>query len=155
MSNIINAYLRKAATTTTEACYQYDYGQLLRIIGPALPFVYEVHFSNYPDHGQSVTQVGNADGVPIPDALLATGKPIYAWIYLHTAQDDGETEYAITIPVIPRAEPTNDTPTPVQQDVITETIAALNSAVAIYQERDLDIQDDGDGLVISRRVWEE
>lgn len=112
----------------TAPLWQYDYGQVLKIDGVELPTAYEVHFSNE-KHGTSVTQIGNGDGVDIPDALLLSGKPVYAWVYLHTGLNDGETEYIITIPVNKRAQPTNATPTPVQQDAITQAIAALQEAV--------------------------
>lgn len=109
--------------------WQYDYGQILKIEGLALPQAYEVHFSLTETGGTSVEQIGNADGVIIPDALLLAGTPIYAFIFLHTGTDDGETEYKITIPVKARPKPSEEKPTPVQQDVITQTIAALNTAV--------------------------
>lgn len=128
MGNIIKAILCKTRVCRTAPLYQYDYGQILQIVGPQLPSAYEVHFSNQP-HGTATTQIGGDDGVVIPDAYLQTGSPVYAWLFLHTGENDGETEYSITIPVIARARPTNETPTPVQQDAITEAIAALNSGV--------------------------
>lgn len=128
MGNITKAILCKTRVCRTAPLYQYDYGQILQIVGPELPSAYEVHYSNQP-HGTATTQIGGDDGVVIPDAYLQTGSPVYAWLYLHTGENDGETEYSITIPVIARARPTNETPSPVQQDAITEAIAALNSGV--------------------------
>jgi hypothetical protein len=128
MSNITRALLHTGTVCKTQPLYQYDYGQLLQFVGIDLPQAYEVHFSNEP-HGEAVTQIGNADGVTIPDALLTTGLPVYAWLFLHTGEEDGETEYAVTIPVIRRAAITDDPPTPVEQSAITQAIAALNSAV--------------------------
>lgn len=113
--------------TTAASLWQYDYGQILKF-DLDLPQAYEVHFANA-EGGNSVTQIGDADGVAIPDALLLTGKVVYAWVFLHTGNDDGETEYKVTIPVNKRPKPTNATPTPVQQDAITEAIAALQVAV--------------------------
>ena len=63
-------------------------------------------------------QVGNADGVLIPDAMLTSGQNVYAWVFLHTGEDDGETMYAVTIPVQQRPRPTEEEPTPVQQEVL-------------------------------------
>lgn len=126
--NITVAALNGKTSCKTAPLYQYDYGQVLQITGVDLPQAYEVHFGNAP-RGESTTQIGNADGVIIPDAYLTSGSPIYAWIYLHAGNDDGETEYVITIPVNKRAAITNQEPTPVQQDAITEAIAALNDAV--------------------------
>lgn len=115
--------------TRTRRVYQYDYGMVLTVDGIDLPVAFEAHFSNTDDTGTSTTQIGSDSAVTIPDAYLLTGLPIYCWIYLHSGETDGETVYKITIPVKRRAQPTNETPTPVQQDAITEAIAALNSAV--------------------------
>lgn len=115
-------------TAIARALYQWDYGQILRVTDLELPVAYEVHFA-LTKTGNSVTQIGNADGVAIPDSVLQHSGSIYAWFYLHDTGSDGETRYEILIPVIQRARPTNETPTPVQQDVITETIAALDDAV--------------------------
>jgi len=110
------------------AVYQYDYGQILQIQGLELPEAYEVHFSNSP-MGTSTTSIGTASGVVIPDVYLQNGSDVYAWIFLHQENDDGETVYQIVIPVQPRASISDQPPTPVQQDVITQTIAALNDGV--------------------------
>lgn len=109
--------------------YQYNYGQILKFADLDLPFSYEVHFANTDDCGNSVPQIGDENGVIIPDAMFQSGAPIYAWVYLHTGEDDGETEYKTIITVNKRAKPTNATPTPVQQDAITQAIAALDAAV--------------------------
>ena len=127
MMNVINALFVRRKSKTNPA-YQYDYGQILKLNGINLPFSYEVHFSNDP-HGTSVTSIGDADGVVIPDQFFLSGSDIYFWLFLHEGLDDGETEYEGVIPIVQRARPTDIEPTPVQQDVITQTIAALNEAV--------------------------
>ena len=108
--------------------WQYDYGQKMQFVGIDLPETYEVHFSNTP-HGEATTSIGDASGVDIPDIYLTTGQPVYAWIYVHSGSDDGETEYMVTIPVKPRAKPTATEPTPVEQNIITVAIAKLNDAI--------------------------
>lgn len=118
--------------------WQYDYGQILEINGLDLPATYQVHFCNCSD-SQTITVLGNADGVLIPDNLLQTGKTVIAYIYLHTGADDGETEYKITIPVRSRPAPSDIPPTPEQQSALDEAIAALNSAVE-------DVEDIADGI---------
>ena len=114
----------KAAKTIP--LYQWDYGQKLLIEGVELPEYYEVHFSNQ-QYGDAVTVLGDSTGVLIPDSLVATGESIYVWLYLHDTSYDGETEYMGVIPVIKRAEPSDITPTPEEQSIITEVIAALNN----------------------------
>lgn len=111
------------------ALYQYSYGQRLIIEGLELPETYEVHFSNS-DLGHSKTMIGTSEGVDILDEYLVTGEPIHVWVFLHVGETDGETVCHGIIPVIPRAEPTNEPPTPQQQDVITQTIAVLNAGVS-------------------------
>ena len=130
-TNIITASFSGADNrmTTTRGLYQYDYGQVLRFDGLDLPQAYEVHFSDKPYSGEATTQIGNADGVTIPDAYLLESGYVYAWIYLHTGEDDGETRYTVKIPVAGRSKTIPAQPDPVQQDAITEAIAALNIAV--------------------------
>ena len=127
MDNITRIAFKGKTRIECKPLYQYDYGQKLKFVDLVLPYNYEVHFSNY-DNGTSITQVGGPDGVLIPDSLLTTGLNIYAWIFLHTGANDGETEYMVTVPVYKRAEISNEEPSPVEQDSITQTIAALNTA---------------------------
>jgi len=130
MDNVIVAAIMSATNPCiTRFAWQADYGQVLKIEGVELPFAYEVHFSNQEAGGTTVTQIGDEDGVTIPDQFFQSGADVYAWIYLHTGEDDGETVYKIIIPVRDRPMPSNGTPTPVQQDAITQAIAALDAAV--------------------------
>ena len=128
MTNIIKANFGKETICRTAPAYQYDYGQLISFPDLELPVSFECHFSNS-DRGNSVTQIGADNAVTIPDAMFQSGDSIYAWVFLHTGEEDGETEYMAVIPILKRAKPSNDVPTPVQQDAITQAIAALNSAV--------------------------
>lgn len=127
--NTVYADLSIRNTATTNPLWQWDYGQILKINGLDLPEAYQVHFSN--DHvcGTSITMIGDADGVLIPDELLQTGMYVYAFIYLHEGDSDGETEYKITIPVSRRPQPSDEEPTPIEQSAIDQAIAALNAAV--------------------------
>ena len=127
-TNILTVAVEPNRTNTTEPLYQFDYGQKLVLEGIELPEAYEVHFGNS-ESGNSTTSIGGSDGVDIPDVYLTTGKDVYAWLYLHTGEDDGETVIRIRIPVRRRARITNAEPTPVQQDAITQAIAALNAGV--------------------------
>ena len=113
----------------TDPVWQYDYGQILQFSGIEQPEIYEVHFGTSFNSKETMTQLGDENGVEIPDELLTTGNYIYAYIFLHEGDKDGETEYAVTIPVRQRPKPSDNEPTPEQQDVIEQTIAALNHAV--------------------------
>ena len=114
-------------SATAEPLYQYDYGQILSFCGVDLPDSYEVHFAKEGDT-QTVSVLGDSSGVLIPDMYLTTAKTVYAWLFLHEGEDDGETEYKVTIPVLARPEPSEAQPTPVQQDIITQAIAAMQAA---------------------------
>ena len=128
MNRVKAIFTNGSRRVRTNFLWQYDYGQVLQITGIDLPESYEVHFGNNPE-GSATTALGNAEGVVIPDTYLQTGESVYAWLFLHTGEDDGETVYEIEIPVIRRAAISNQPPTPVQQDAITQAIAELNSAV--------------------------
>ena len=131
MSNIIRAIFNNVndKEVFAKARYQYDYGMVLRFEGAVtLPSTFEVHFA-LEKHGEAITQIGDPEGVPVPDALFLAGKTIYAWAYLHSGEDDGYTEYMVQIPVIQRAQPSDEVPTPVQQSAIDQAIAALGVAV--------------------------
>ena len=128
-NNIISAVFSSSNITYTKPAYQYDYGMILKFSGIELPQAYEVHFSNTEFCGESISQIGDESGVTIPDEMFLSGNPIYAWTFLHTGEDDGETVYKTVISINKRAQPSDIEPTPVQQDVITQAIAALNTAV--------------------------
>ena len=129
VDNILRVTFGKELKIKTRALYQYDYGQKLKFLDLNLPEAYEVHFSNY-DRGESTVTVATSNEVAIPDVYLQTGLNIFVWLYLHAGQNDGETEYMLIIPVIRRAAILDTQPTPQEQSVITQTIAALNSAAS-------------------------
>ena len=120
---------REAFLEEEEGLVQYDYGQILKFEDIELPSAYTVHFGNEKEDGLSKPMIGDEDGVEIPAEFLQTGLPVWAWIFLHEGEDDGETEYIVKIPVRRRSRPTNYAPTEVQQSAIDQAIAALNEAV--------------------------
>lgn len=128
MTNIIKANFTKDTVCRTAPAYQYDYGQLLNFPELDLPVSFECHFSNT-GRGTSITQIGSENTVTIPDEMFLSGECIYAWVFLHMGENDGETEYMAVIPILKRAKPTDTPPTPVEQSAITQAIAALNAAV--------------------------
>ena len=133
-TNIVTAKFNNTRRATTRPITQYDYGQILRIEGIELPATYEVDFSNNEHTGDSKPQLGSASGVHIPEEYIKTGKDIYAFVYLHAGAEDGETFYWIKIPNELRPMRTSEEPTPEEQSVITETIAALNAGVKTVED---------------------
>ena len=132
--NIIYLYFKGKHLITSKSQYQYNHGQYLYFADLNLPQAFEVHFSNK-DRGESKTQIGSNKLVEIPDEYFWSGAlEIYAWVYLHSGTDDGETIYEVKIPLIKRAKPTDEEPLPVQQSAIDKAIAELNNAVDITNE---------------------
>lgn len=131
--NIAYAVFGNCNKAVTNALWQYDYGQLLQISGIELPETFEVHLCNRGD-ATTITQIGQNYQVTIPDEFLTKPAWIYAYIFLHSGEDDGETVYTISIPVNARPEPGDEEPTPEEQSAITQAIAALNAAVQEVKE---------------------
>lgn len=126
VSNITNVEFGNLTMVETEPHYQYDYGQKLKFTDLNLPSSYEVHFANDATTGIAYTQIGDTNGVEIPNGLFQTGKPIFAFIYLHKSSDDGKTVYVVKIPVRSRAKPTTyAVPTIEEQSVIAQAIATI------------------------------
>jgi len=132
--NIIYLYFKGKHLITSKLQYQYNRGQYLYFADLNLPQAFEVHFSNK-QRGESKPQIGSNKLVEIPDEYFWSGAlEIYAWVYLHSGTDDGETIYEVKIPLIKRAKPTDEEPLPVQQSAIDKAIAELNNAVDITNE---------------------
>lgn len=133
--NIVGAVFRDGATTTTtNALYQWDYGQILAISGVELPDAFEAHFTHQYGGGYAKVQIGQNGSVPIPDSYLERGLNVYCYIYLHDGETDGETEYVITIPVKPRAVPISEAVTHEEQGVIQQLMGALTAAANKAEE---------------------
>lgn len=132
-SKIIRGVVSSGRYTVTAPIVKEDYGLYLKIEGVELPETYQVDFSNSENSGTSVTMIGNADGVLIPHQFIDTGKDIFAFLY-HVGADFGRTVYKFRIPNKLRPGRTDDEPTPEEQSVIDQTIAALNEAVESTQD---------------------
>lgn len=125
-NNVVIATFGTGRDARTRSLFQYDYGITLKIEGIELPSTYEVHFTNFEHMGQATVVIGGSSGeITIPQASLANGNDIEAYIYLHASGNDGETVYHVKIPIIPRAKPNYDTPTPEEQTVIQTLVAQV------------------------------
>ena len=130
--NIVTATFSAGCTQidADRKLWQYDQGQILQLVGLELPDAYQVEFSNSRDKGSAKAQIGGPDGVQIPDEYLTTGKPVYAFLVGHTAEEDRETEKLVVIYVNARSQPTDEPITPEQQTIVDQLIAALTAGVA-------------------------
>lgn len=149
MGNIITANLAHGRRTKTGEVYQWDSGQILRFTGITMPAAYRVDFSNS-TRGNSKSVLGNGDSVTIPDEYFSPGQMIYAWVVFTSGATSHETEYQVTIPVSPRAKPTSAPPSPQQQSMIDQAIAALNEANETVRETAMSITVDSTTLVIEK-----
>lgn len=129
-NNIVTVVYAGGCYTRTEPLVQYDYGQILHLVGFGLPSAFQVDFGTSRVQGETVQVIGALDCVSVPDTLLQGSANIYAFIRLHTGEDDGETVYVIELPVMARPEITGEEPTPVEQDLIDQLMAALAAGVA-------------------------
>ena len=129
-NNIVTAVFgNNSDLAGTRSLWQWDYGMRLKMVGLDLPATYTVHQSNEKMSGSAKTVIGDETGVDILDEYLTTGKTVYAWVYLHTGEADGETVKMVMIPVNARPMPVEEQPTPVQRGLIDTAIAELNAGV--------------------------
>jgi hypothetical protein len=145
MSNIITAVFtgcnpRFAAVTPMS--YQWDKGQILKIIGLSIP---SGTLADFVINGDSVTQmISVADKVAtvaVPDALFEEAGAYM--IYIRYREDDAtqETEYMILLTVLERAKPDDyGDPTPAEQTLFQTVIDTVEEGV----------QDAQDAAVLSR-----
>ncbi len=128
--NIIIAAFGAQHETRVRPRYRYDTGQRLIIKTPnGLPDFYEVYFANDGGTAEAEPHLATAEGVLIPDSFFQSGAAIIAWAHVYGLPTEGTTIYKVTIPILNRARPANVEPTPEEQDIIAEVIAALNEAV--------------------------
>ena len=132
MNTTTVTFFGRETSCYAQPLWQWDYGQILIIKGVTLPESFEVHWTDKTSGTTSTTLGQTVDGVSsveVPDVYLKSGNNIFAYVYLHEAETDGETEYKVIIPVLPRPKPVHETPTPVQQSEIEQLIARLETAV--------------------------
>lgn len=127
--NIIKVYFKGTHLIYSKPQYQYNHGIILHFADLNLPQAFEAHFANK-QNGISKTMIGSENKVEIPDEYFWTGaNEIFTWVYLHSDVTDAETVYEVRIPLIKRAKPSDEEPTPEQQSAIDRAIAELNHAV--------------------------
>ena len=126
-TKIIKVVFGATKSAVASPRYRYDYGQVIEVSGIILPESFEARFSNAPT-GASVRVLGENQRVAVPDELMQSGQSIWCYITVHDAMTDGRTMYSIRIPIKEATERTDAEPTPVQQDIITQAISALNVA---------------------------
>lgn len=116
--------------------YQWNYGQILRIIDADLPMAVEVGFSTTEKSGDSDVRVGSTNNgvttVAIPNKLFeeerSTDYSIYAFVYV-TDENSGTTVHEIVIPVKARAKPTDPSEDPtIDPSIFKDAINSVNAS---------------------------
>ena len=126
--NIITAnFSNGGRQSITRKLYQYDYGQKVSIRGLSLPSTFEVHISNDNNINTAEVYTGTKNEIEIPDKFLLSGEAIYMWLFLHNAENDGQTRYIITIPVEERPKPQAAVPVTDENTINQLLIAALQN----------------------------
>lgn len=119
-------------TVATPVSWQWDTGQILKIVGLDIPNGTQAHFNA---DGDAITQlIGVVNGVGyvyIPDVFLQT--PGTSSVYIYISEDDAtaETEYVIKIKVMERVQPEDySTPTEAQETLFQQAIDAVRTYAA-------------------------
>ena len=128
VSKIIYGRIGPLGPYTIGEITEEDYGIVFQMPDLDLPAAYQVDFSNKLTGGTALTVVGNSDGALIPTSLIDSGKDVYAFLY-YTGVGFGKTTHVFRINNNRRAKRGTPAPTPTQQSIIDQTIAALNTAV--------------------------
>ena len=116
--------------------YQWNYGQILRIVDADLPMAVEVGFSTTEKSGNSDVRVGSTNNgvttVAIPNKLFeeerSTDYSIYAFVYV-TDENSGTTVHEIVIPVKARAKQGDPSEDPsIDPSIFEDAINAVNAS---------------------------
>ena len=153
--NIVTAVFGANREARTATRYRYDYGQVLMLDGIVdLPEYYETHFAKSPTSAEALRVMGTSEGVSIPDSLLQTAGDIYAWVYLHTGESDGETVYRAIIPVRDRPKPEDPSESPIDPDIVEQAITTLNETIGEAEGYANIAQEYADGAAASATLSE-
>lgn len=116
--------------------YQWNYGQILRIIDADLPMAVEIGFSTTEKSGDSDVRVGSTNNgvttVAIPNKLFeeerSTDYSIYAFVYV-TDENSGTTVHEIVIPVKARAKQGDPSEDPsIDPSIFKDAVNAVNES---------------------------
>lgn len=116
--------------------YQWNYGQILRIIDADLPMAVEIGFSTTEKSGDSDVRVGSTNNgvttVAIPNKLFeeerSTDYSIYAFVYV-TDENSGTTVHEIVIPVKARAKQGDPSEDPsIDPSIFKDAVNAVNAS---------------------------
>lgn len=152
--NLITAVFANENPTrsiATPQSWQWDVGQILKIVGLDIPNGTQAHFIV---DDQSITQlIGVVDGVGyvhVPDEFLQAPGVSTAYVYISESDTVAETEYTIMFTVRERVQPADySTPTEAEETLFQEAI----DAVRTYAERADSSADDAADAATLAESW--
>lgn len=155
-NNLITAVFSEENPTraiATPRSWQWDIGQILKIIGLNIPNGTQAHFICGDDE-QSVTQlIGVVDGVGyvnVPDEFFQTPGVSTAYVYLSESDTTAETMYTIMFTVRERVQPADySSPTEAEETLFQAAI----DAVRTYAEQADSAVDDALDAVTLAKSW--
>ena len=133
ISNVMEVQFEHLRTIITQQMYREDAEQYLKFTDIELPEHYTVDFGRS-ETGNSISMIGDENGVLIPDEMFTTAGNIHAWIWVNTGEYGGKTCYHAIIPVNPRGKKTDIQPTPAERQQIEVLVEKLDEAVKDAEE---------------------
>lgn len=152
---IINIDFNGQASCTAPSRYQYNFGQKIRFTGiPNIPAAYETHFANAGQTTPAERIMNNGEFVDVPNYLFTSGADIYAWIYVHDTESDGETLYKARIPIINRPMPGDYSEQTEEIDILAQAISLYNDTIGEAQGYAQDASGSADNAAASATLSE-
>lgn len=144
--------------TDSIICYQYDFGQLVRIISDKITEGHTIQWSYNGIDGvdsRAITKHGEELCSQIPNDALKTVEAIKGYIYYFDSEK-GNTTNVINLTVIPRAstdEHTSEDDIPVYQQLILDVIESKEEieANAVLYDDIVIMEKQSDGSIKIRR----
>ena len=128
---VIDVMPKAGRVFRSKPVYQWDTGQMMRLLNIALPNTYKVEFSNS-TRADALTTIQTTNQFPIPASFMQSGSLIYVWI-VTVDENSRTTEYEINVPVTPRSKPSDMAPTPEEQSAIDQLIVSVSEMGADIQ----------------------
>ena len=130
-TNVVVASIGGFRKVQTRPVYQSDLGMILCVQGVTLPSSCQCDFAHGTSGDDAITVTMTNGDALIPDELIQAGGMIHAYVVVSAGEDDSETIYDITIPVIARAF-VPMTPTPRQKSAVELAVEQCEAAVEHY-----------------------
>lgn len=127
VDNLITVTIGNSRKVTSRPVWLTDKGMILKFVGIELPNYYVVDFARSVTD-EALPVIGGAEGVAIPSELFHNADKIFAWLRITNGDNSHYTAYQVTIPLLQRSEISGSQPTPEQEDIIDQAIAAMNEA---------------------------